>query len=25
MFCVDNVIDIKSHDIKNSYAYGGCV
>jgi glyceraldehyde 3-phosphate dehydrogenase len=25
MFCVDNVIDIKSHDITNSYAYGGCV
>lgn len=25
MFCVDNVIDIKSHDIKNSYAYGGCI
>ena len=25
MFCVDNVIDIKSRDIKNSYAYGGCI
>ena len=25
MFYVDNQIDIKSNDIKNSYAIGGCI